>query len=301
MRLDKLDLNKLVTFLTIAESGGVTPAAARLALTRSAVSHSLRVLERELGLSLFHRIGKGLTLTHEGQVLRRAVREMQDQLSGTLDDLAGLGKDVRGPVRLGLFLGFSRFQLAGVLDAFAREHRAASVRVAYGPQAWLIEQLLAGKLDMSLSLEPTGVQASRIRSQRVKAGPLVLVTRRSAGRVPRDFARISALDIIDYYQSDPVIDRWTRHHFAGRRLSRDRIRVWAASSDLALELVLRGTGAAVIPEHIVKPFDVAKQLSVIPGTAAPLLDHVWVNDLSSRRAARAPAVFRALLLQQLGS
>lgn len=301
MRLDKVDLNKLVTFLAIADAGSVTAAGERLSLTRSAVSHSLRALEAELGLTLFHRVGKALALTHEGQLLRRAVREMQDHLSGTLDDLVGRGLDVRGPVRLGLFLGFSRFQLAGVLDAFTRKYPATSVRVAYGPQAWLIEQLLAGKLDMSLSLEPTGVLASRMRTQKIKAGPLVLVTRKNSGRVPRDIERIAQLDIIDYYQSDPVIDRWTGHHYAGRRVPRERIRVWAASSDLALELVLRGTGAAVIPQHIVKPFHRAKQLSVIPGLAAPLLDHVWLNELGSGRSARAPLAFRELLLEQLGS
>lgn len=301
MKLDNVDLNKLLMFLAIAEAGGVTPASQRLSLTRSAVSHSLRVLEDELGMMLFHRVGKALALTHEGQVLRRAVRDMQDRLRGTLDELAGLGREVRGPVRLGLFLGFSRFQLAGVLDAFTRQYAAASVRVAYGPQAWLIEQLLAGKLDMVLSLEPTGVQASRIRARKIKAGPLVLVTRKPRGRVSRGFEQIAELDIIDYYQSDPVIDRWTRHHFAGRRLPRERIRIWAASSDLALELVLRGAGAAVMPEHIVKPFEAKRQLHVIAGPATPLLDHVWLSELSSRRAARAPAAFRELLLEELGA
>jgi len=300
MRLDNLDLNKLLTFLAIADAGSVTLASQRLALTRSAVSHSLRALEGELGVTLFHRIGKALVLTHEGRLLQRAVRDLHDRLSGTLEELLGLGREVRGPVRLGLFLGFSRFQLAGVLDAFTRRYAGASVRVAYGPQAWLIEQLLAGRLDMSLSLEPTGVQASRIRSQRIKAGPLVLVMKRG-GRVPRDFARIAELDIIDYYQSDPVIDRWTRHHFAGRRVARERIRVWAASSDLALELVLRGSGAAVIPEHIVKPFQANKQLSVIPGQAGPLLDHLWLNELSTPRGARAPRAFREILLEQLAA
>jgi DNA-binding transcriptional LysR family regulator len=139
-----------------------------------------------------------------------------------------------------------------------------------------------------------------MRSRKIKAGPLVLVARKNAGRVPRDFERIAQLEIIDYYQSDPMIDRWTRHHYGGLCLPRERIRVWAASSDLALELVLRGTGAAVIPEHIVKPFHRAKQLSVIPGLMPPLLDHVWLNELSSGRSARAPLAFRELLLEQLG-
>ena len=48
----------------------MTAASRRLALTRSAVSHSLRALEASLGLPLFHRVGKRLIPTREGRVLR---------------------------------------------------------------------------------------------------------------------------------------------------------------------------------------------------------------------------------------
>ena len=73
MDLDRLDANKLLTFLAVAEAGGVTAASRRLALTRSAVSHSLRALEASLGLPLFHRVGKRMIPTREGRVLRGAV------------------------------------------------------------------------------------------------------------------------------------------------------------------------------------------------------------------------------------
>ena len=297
MELDKLDLNKLLTFAAIFELGSVTLAAQRLALTRSAVSHSLRALEGELGVTLFHRVGKRLVSTNEGRLLQRAVVELRERLGSALEEILGLGREVRGAVRVGLFLGFSRFQLADVTFAFASTYPAASVRVAYGPQAWLIEQLLAGKLDMSLSLRPTGEQAARLRSEKLRARPLVLALRKSKQRLPRDFTQISKLDIIDYYQSDPVIDRWTRHHFAGQRIPRERVRVWAAGTDLALELVLRGAGAAVIPEDIARPFERQKQLSIVPGQRTPLLDHVWLNDLPGSRSARAPQAFRELLLE----
>jgi len=64
MELHNVDLNKVATFLAIAELASVTAAAAHLALTRSAVSHSLRTLEGQLGVALFHRVGRGLVLTN---------------------------------------------------------------------------------------------------------------------------------------------------------------------------------------------------------------------------------------------
>ena len=62
----RVDLNKLRTFAVIAESGGVSAAAGRLALSRSAVSHSLAALESELEVALFHRVGRGLVLSADG-------------------------------------------------------------------------------------------------------------------------------------------------------------------------------------------------------------------------------------------
>jgi DNA-binding transcriptional LysR family regulator len=300
MQFTNLDLNKLLTFLAVAEAGGVTAAARRLALTPSAVSHSLGALEAALGVPLFHRVGRGLVPTREGRRLRRAVAEARDRLGAALEEVVGVEREVRGPVRIGLFLGFSRFRLAQVIDAFARAHPAARVRVCFGPQAWLMEQLQAGAIDLALSLRPTRAQGSSVRSQRLTVRPLVLALPEPLPRRP-DFARIRELPVVDYYPSDPLIDRWTRHHFAGRRVPRERIRVWAASTDLALELVEKGAGAAVLPEDVAEAARARGAIAVLRGPGRPLVDHVWLNELRSARASRALGVFRGLLLEELAA
>jgi DNA-binding transcriptional LysR family regulator len=292
----RLDLNKLLTVLAIAEAGGASAAARRLHLTRSAVSHSLGALEAELGVALFHRVGKSLVPTPEGRLLRRAVADARDRLGGALEDLLGSGGEPRGPVRVGLFVGCSRFRLAGAIAAFLREHPRARVRVAFGPQAWLVEELLAAKLDLVLSLRPAREHAPRIRSEKLFEQTLVLALRELPRRGPLGFSALCELPIVDYYQSDPLIDRWTRHHHGGRRLPRERLRTFAGSTDLALELVLRGVGAAVVPEDLAEPFRRRRELRVIRGPRAPLRDVVWLNELRAARRPSGPDAFRALLL-----
>jgi DNA-binding transcriptional LysR family regulator len=293
---ERLDLNKLWTFLAIAEAGGVSAAARRLRRTRSAVSHSLGALEAQLGVALFHRVGKSLVATREGRLLRGAVADARDRLGGALEDLLGTGGELRGPVRIGLFVGCSRFRLAGAIEGFLRDHPRARVRVAFGPQAWLLDELLAGKLDLALSLRPPRDEAPRVRSEKLFEQTLVLAVRELPGRGPPDFAALRELPIVDYYQSDPLIDRWTRHHHGGKRLPRERLRAFAGSTDLALELVLRGVGAAVVPEDLAEPYRRRRELRVIPGPRAPLRDFVWLNELRAARRSPAPAAFRALLL-----
>jgi DNA-binding transcriptional LysR family regulator len=300
MELNNVDLNKIQTFLAIAELGSVTASAARLALTRSAVSHSLRMIEGQLGVALFHRVGRGLVLTNEGKLLKQAASDVRSRMSVALEEVLGLAREIRGPVRLGLFVGFSRFRLAAAVDEFTHRHPKAELSISFAPQAWLIARLLEGKLDMTLSLRLTGQQASSIRSEKLIVRPLVLVMRPSAkGGTPRSFEKLCALSYVDYYRSAPLIDKWTRHHFGGRIVPRERIRAWVASTDLALELALRGNLAAVVPADVAEPFRRTRQLAVIGATAEPLQDHVWLSDLGTVGASRAATEFRGLLRQSL--
>jgi DNA-binding transcriptional LysR family regulator len=64
-----LDLNLLRAFLAVAESGSVSAAAEELDYSQPGLSHRISSLERELGVTLFRRRGKGMSLTHEGKLL----------------------------------------------------------------------------------------------------------------------------------------------------------------------------------------------------------------------------------------
>lgn len=290
-----------MTFLAIVEAGGVTPAARRLALTRSAVSHSLAALESSLGIPLFHRIGKRLVLTRDGASLLRSLTETRDRLDSALEEILGAGDEVRGQIRIGLFLGFSRFRLASVIDGFVRSHPRARVRVAFAPEGWLLDQLLEGKLDFAISLRRTRGTTPLLRSERLFDQSLVLaIARFRRGRTP-SVEEVTGLPIVDYYQSDPLIDRWLRRHYGTRRMPRERIRVYAASTDLAVELVLAGVGAAVLPEDLVEPFRRRKELAVVRGPREPLRDSVWLNELKGAGRNRAHAAFRQHLLASLAA
>ena len=168
MKSINMDLNKLRTFFVIAERGGVTAAAERLALSRSAVSHSLASLEDALGVPLFHRVGKKLVLTREGAVLRRAYADIDDRIADAMDQIGEEAEEIRGWLRLGLYPGFSRFRLASVVERFRAAHPLSRVRLVHGSRADLQARLLSGRLDFALSLRPNAQPAeSRIRSTRL--------------------------------------------------------------------------------------------------------------------------------------
>ena len=129
----------------------------------------------------------------------------------------------------------------------------------------------------------------------------LVLAARSRPRARRvDFAALSALPVIDYFRSEPLIDRWVAHHHPGERFPRDRVRVWAASTDLALELALRGVGACVLPEDLVEPHRRRGDLVVLRGSGRALRDSVWLNGVPGRGGGLVKQKLREALVEGLG-
>lgn len=94
-----LDLAALRSFVAVAETGGVTRAAAFVNLTQSAVSMQIRRLEEALGQSLLDRMGRGVRLTAAGEQLlgyARRIVSLNDEVLARMTDRAYEGEIVLG-------------------------------------------------------------------------------------------------------------------------------------------------------------------------------------------------------------
>ena len=300
MELSQIDLNKLHTFFAVAEEGGVTAASRKLALTPSAVSQSLSGLEKSLGVQLFNRVGRKLALTHEGLVLRRRFRDYQQALQATLSDLVDRDGNVRGLVRLGLSLGVPRLPVAEFLAAFGERHPETTIRVYYAPHADLNARLLDGRVDFVLSFDPEGEALGRIRSLRLFSQELVLVSTPEWWTRKFGIERLREVPIVDYYQSAPLIHRWIQHHYR-RKAPKLDVRIWAATTDLALELILRGAGVGVLPRNIAAPHLRSKRLRLIESGRPEVIDFIWLKELGSAYRGPALAAFRQAVIDELST
>ncbi|MBP1873785.1 DNA-binding transcriptional LysR family regulator [Ensifer adhaerens] len=90
-------LANLESFVRSAELGGFSGAARKLALTPAAVSRNVAMLERNLGVRLFHRSTRKLTLTEEGE---RFLASIRDNLEGLQNAIAGMSAEGGAPAGL---------------------------------------------------------------------------------------------------------------------------------------------------------------------------------------------------------
>ncbi|MFD1342401.1 LysR family transcriptional regulator [Litorisediminicola beolgyonensis] len=145
------DLTALRSFVTVAETGGVTRAANLLNLTQSAVSMQLKRLEESLGLSLLDRSGRGVSLTASGEQLLKYGRKMlaiNDEAWGRLT-----AQDYEGELRLGVPNDIIYPVVPQVLKRFAADFPRMRVRLISAPTRALKAMFGRGECDLILTTE----------------------------------------------------------------------------------------------------------------------------------------------------
>lgn len=116
------DLNALAVFTLVAEERSFRSAAARLGVTRSAVSQTIRRLEEELGIALVLRTTRSVSLTEAGEGLFASVAPAVADIRAALEGTAALKGRPRGRLRLAVSSIAERFLSGPMLAAFAERH-----------------------------------------------------------------------------------------------------------------------------------------------------------------------------------
>ena len=159
-----LDLTALRSFVTVADTGGVTKAAGIMNLTQSAVSMQLKRMEEALGVTLLERAGRGVELTASGEQLLGYARRMlaiNDEAVTRLTD-----EIYEGEVVLGVPHDIIYAHAPDVLRQFAAAFPRVQVRLRSAPTRELRELFAKGECDAILTTEespgPGGVELARL-------------------------------------------------------------------------------------------------------------------------------------------
>lgn len=123
-----LDVHRLVLLREVHVHGSITAAARALSYSHSAVSQQLSLLEREAGVALLEKVGRGVQLTPAAQELVHRVDEVLAILERAESDLASSDSAVRGTLRLAAFTSVSRSVVPQVMTTLRNDHPELDVR-----------------------------------------------------------------------------------------------------------------------------------------------------------------------------
>lgn len=148
-----LDSRQLQAFLILARTGSFTQTAREMFLTQSAVSHSMRALENDVGCRLLDRVGKKVILTQAGEHLllhaEKVLKEMEVARTG-LEQMAKWG---RGRLRLAAPATLCVRLLPPILSAFKQSFPQSLIAIEPGDAADVPDLLERGRVDLALALE----------------------------------------------------------------------------------------------------------------------------------------------------
>lgn len=168
-----MEIRQLRAFVSIAESGTFTAGAVRVHVTQAAISMQIRQLETEIGARVFVRAPRHVILTEAGEHLLQRARHILREHDAALDEIAELAGAERGRLRIGSASAMVLTeQLPTVLKELRKQHPAAEISVISGTSETLVDQILAGELDIafvSLPVDVRGIQTQRLSEDQLVA------------------------------------------------------------------------------------------------------------------------------------
>ncbi len=149
-----LDSRQLRAFATLARTASFTAAGRELFLSQSAISHSLRALEEDVGCRLFDRVGKKVSLTLAGEQLLQHTERILKEMSDARESLGRLGKWGKGRLRIGASTTACTYVLPTVLREFKESFSNYAITMVPADTAQMLDLVLAGRVDLALTMEP---------------------------------------------------------------------------------------------------------------------------------------------------
>jgi DNA-binding transcriptional LysR family regulator len=151
---------QLRVFSEVARQLSFAKAAQSLHLTPPAVTMQIRELEGHVGLPLFDRSGRSVTLTTAGEYMLVYARKMLATLKDAEDTAARLLKLEVGTLTIGM-VSTAKYFLPHLLAEFRREHEGIEIRLAVGNREQLVRMLHANEVDIAIMGRPPKELATR--------------------------------------------------------------------------------------------------------------------------------------------
>jgi len=287
-----MELRLLRTFRAVAEAGSFTRAAARVHLTQAAVSVHIRQLEEEIGLPLFLRVNKKLFLTEAGRALLSRAEGILRAHDEALAEMAAISGAAHGRLYLGVAsTAITVDPLPEVLGELKRQYALLDLSVRGGTSEWIIEQILAGALDVGLVSLP--VEGSDVVTEILRRDKLVAVMNQQH-RLARSRA-ISAEELVE----EPLIlgekggnTRRLIDLFLEKSGLNPKVAMELQRTGAILKMVELGFGVTILPAGSVHSGAARSRLRAVPVRD---LNLEWEFGAAYLKSAYIPAPLESFL------
>ncbi|WP_326810041.1 LysR family transcriptional regulator [Streptomyces scopuliridis] len=171
-----MDARQLEYFLAIVEHGGFSKAAAALHVAQPSLSQAMANLEADLGVALFHRVGRGVVLSEAGTELLGPSRRVLRDMAAVRDTAASLSGLRRGTVEVASMPSPGIEPLSTLIHRFSELHPGVTVstQAAFTPEE-VVSLVRGGACELGLLGSAEPVTAPGVDVLPVEEQPFVVV------------------------------------------------------------------------------------------------------------------------------
>lgn len=240
-----MDFKRLGYFAQVAELGSLSRASDRTGIAQPSLSRQMRLLEEELGVTLFRRAPRGMQLTEAGEVLYARIAGPMREIGHAIYEVRSLPSDAGGSVAIGMPPTIIQM-LAGPLARRAAAYSPnIALRIVDAYSGYLVDWMHQGELDMAILYGPTpgGLNANKLLDDE-----LMLVGPANSPLVSEtavDCRRLGELPLILPSGSHGL--RLLLEAAASKAGAKLDVRIQADSYQLMKELVESGLGYTALP------------------------------------------------------
>jgi LysR family transcriptional regulator, nitrogen assimilation regulatory protein len=148
-----MDFRQVAYFIAIAEKSSFSGAAAHVRIAQPALSTQIANLEAELGVSLFDRHGRGVTLTSAGRIFLQHAYEIVKRIDAARIAVRDAGPEPTGGVTIGLPMSTSTILAIPIIERVRARHPKIELCVVDGMSGDILKWLREGRLDLAVLYE----------------------------------------------------------------------------------------------------------------------------------------------------
>ena len=189
-----MDLHQLEYFIAIRELGSFSTASLKLSMSQSVLTRQIQSLEKELGLSLYRRTGRGVELTQEGIVFEHYAREIIKTHQTALLKIRESRLTQAQPVIVGLPASLASVVAVGLVKDFKEKYPQHPLKILEGFSGHISEWLIDGRIDVAVLYNTKSTAFSSIKTDPLLEDRLVLVgPAQNAMQLPKGPVSITSL------------------------------------------------------------------------------------------------------------
>jgi LysR family transcriptional regulator, carnitine catabolism transcriptional activator len=244
-----MDERRLRYFLAVVDEGSVTRAARRLHVAQPSLSQALRAFESELGVQLFHRVGRGLRLSTAGEALTGHARQILRAIDGARGAITGVLELRTGTLEIAALATLAVDPMSDLIGRFRARYPGVEVRVLEPESAELVGALVRdGACELGaahLPLSRGQLISHRLGEQELK---FVLPPHTAAEQRPLGARELARTPLV---VSPPgTSTRMLLEQALAAVGVTPQIAVQTAAREAIVPLVLAGAGAALLPASL---------------------------------------------------